>query len=153
MLSHRLIQVIEDHCEQLTDQVIRRIRMDPELTHIGQLPTSDLHESRSILIRNLGAWLAGEDRSKLRNHYEEIGRERFEGGIPLHECVRGLHILKQEIVDFARNQGFAQSPVEIYAEEELERRVDRFIDFLLYHLVRGYEGALRGARTVASVAH
>jgi hypothetical protein len=153
MLSHRLIQCIEDHSEQLTDEVIRRIRMDPELTHIGQLPTSDLHEWRSGLLRNLGAWLAGEERGKLRKHYEEIGKERFDGGIPLHECVRSLHILKQEIVDFARNQGFAQSSVEIYAEEELERRVDRFIDFLLYHLVRGYEAALRGSKSVAAVTH
>jgi hypothetical protein len=149
MLSHRLIQCIEDHSEQLTEEVIRRIRQDPELTHIGKLPSSDLREWRSGLLRNLGAWLAGEDRGNLKRQYEELGSERCQGGIPLHECVRSLHILKHEIVDFARNQGFAQSSVEIYAEEELERRVDRFIDFLLYHLVRGYEAALRETKHAA----
>jgi hypothetical protein len=35
--------------------------------------------------------------------------------------------------------------VEVHAEEGLEHRLDRFFDWLVYHLVRGYEEALRKA--------
>ena len=54
--------------------------------------------------------------------------------------------LKYETVDYIRNQGFPQTSLEIYAEEELEHRLNRFIDFLVYHMVRGYEAALRNPR-------
>jgi hypothetical protein len=38
--------------------------------------------------------------------------------------------------------------IELYAEEELEHRVGRFFDFMLYHVVRGYEAAMRRAAHV-----
>ena len=42
--------------------------------------------------------------------------------------------------------GLPQTSLEIYAEEELEHRLNRFMDFLVYHHVRGYEAALRNPR-------
>ena len=146
MLSHKLIQCIQDHSEQITGAIIDRIRHDPELARIGRLPASELRQWGHALLKNLGAWLAGDDREVMARHYETLGKTRHEEDIPLHECVRSLHILKYEIVDYGRNQGFPQSSIEIYAEEEFEHRVDRFIDFLVYHLVRGYEGAMKTAR-------
>ena len=65
--------------------------------------------------------------------------------MPLHETVRSVQILKDQMLDFVREQGVAQSSVELYAEEELEHRAGLFFDDLIYHLVRGYEGALRKA--------
>jgi hypothetical protein len=38
----------------------------------------------------------------------------------------------------------------LHAEEELERRVDRFFDELVIHLIRGYEGAWRRAAHAAA---
>jgi hypothetical protein len=53
--------------------------------------------------------------------------------------MRALHLLKSRIVDFARSQGLARNSLEIYVEEELENRVSFFFDWLLYHVVLGYE--------------
>jgi hypothetical protein len=112
---------------------------------MGKLQVLELREISCELLRNLGDWLAGDNRETIARQYEEIGKKRCAEDIPLHECVRSLQIVKSETIDYVRGQGFAQTSLEIYAEEELEHRLNRFIDFLIYHLVRGYEAALRRA--------
>ena len=144
MLSYKLIQLIEDHWELITDEVIERIRKEPELSHISQLPKSELKDWGRGILKNLGHWLEGRDEG-LARHYERLGRLRFEEGVPLHESVWALFQLKDHMVEFVREQGLPHSAVEIYAEEELEHRVGRFFDWLVWHLVRGYEHALREA--------
>jgi hypothetical protein len=47
--------------------------------------------------------------------------------------------------DFVGEQGLTKDSVELYAEEELERRVGRFFDVLVIHMARGYETAWRRA--------
>jgi hypothetical protein len=152
MLSHKLVASIEDHSERLTAVITDRIRQDPELPSIGRLRDSELRDIGCELLHNLGAWLAGEKREAIAGHYEELGKRRCGEHIPLHECVRSLHIVKYETVDYVRNQSFPQTSLEIYAEEELEHRLNRFNDFLVYHLVRGYEAALRNPRRKAQDA-
>ncbi len=144
MLSHKLIEQIELHWEPITARVLCDIRCEKELEHIARLPESELAEWGRNILKNLGHWLDGED-ADLARRYEALGKVRYDEGVPLHEAVHGLHLLKQRILDFARAQGFAQSTIEIYAEEELEYRVGRFFDWLVWHLVRGYEATLRRA--------
>jgi hypothetical protein len=144
MLSHQLISQIESHWEQITERVLGDIRSDPQLAHIAGLPEWELSAWGRNILKNLGHWLSGRD-EELAARYESLGRVRYEEGVPLHEAVRGLHLLKDRLVDFVRGLGFAGSTVEIYAEEELEFRVSRFFDWLVWHLVRGYETALREA--------
>src|SRR4051794_20895102 len=120
MLSHRLVACIQEHSEGLTSAVTERIRRDPELAHVGKLHASELRDISWELLKNLGAWLAGDNREAIARHYEEIGKKRCAEDVPLHECVRSLQIVKSETVDYVRAQGFAQTSLEIYAEEELE---------------------------------
>lgn len=150
MLSRRLIENVERHSGPIMAGVITEIRHDPELQHLSQLAESELHDWGCVIVRNLGHWLAeGHDRT-LARRYEHLGHLRFEESIPLHEAVRGLHILKHRTIDYVRDWGLAQTVVEVYAEEELEYLVGGFFDWLVEHLVRGYEEALRSpARRVA----
>jgi hypothetical protein len=52
------------------------------------------------------------------------------------------------MLEFVRNQGIGDSPVAIYAEEELEHCVGRFFDSMVYHMTLGYEDALAEAGRV-----
>ena len=72
--------------------------------------------------------------------------------MPLYECVHGLHIVKNAVLSYVRDQGLGQTTVEVFAEEELEHHVGLFFDCVIYHLVRGYEDEMRQAlhHTVAA---
>ncbi len=147
MLSAKLIQLIEDHWEGITSSILRQLRSDPKLLHISRLPDSELRDTGRTMLKNLGACLTAnrQDWRCLEEQYEGIGRVRFAEHVPLHESVRALQIVKKKVVEFMRDHEFAQSTVAIYAEEELEHRLNEFFDDLIYFQVRGYETALRQA--------
>ncbi len=57
---------------------------------------------------------------------------------------------ESELRERARDHGLCQTTVELYAEEELLYAVNLFFDRLVYHVVRGYERAMReGMHAVA----
>jgi hypothetical protein len=153
MLSARLIQLIEENWEAITSATIRQIRGDPKLLHIRNLPESELREVGRNILKNLGHWLTANraEQHMVEEQYEGIGRVRFAESVPLHECVRALQVVKQKVVEFIRDHEFAQSSVSIYAEEELEHRLNEFFDDLTYHEVLGYESALRESAKVMVV--
>jgi hypothetical protein len=104
---------------------------------------SELRDRGLILLENLDRWLAAGSEEEIGRRYYEIGRRRLEQGVPLHECVRALCIIREQVLDFVEEQLFAKTTLELYAEEELDRHMGRFFDMLTIHLVQGYEAALR----------
>ena len=152
MLSGKLVQLIEANSDSIIHRVIHQIREDPELAQVRKLTDAELREwGRHILLR-LGHWLAAGKEEELARHYETVGRARYDEGIPLHEAVHALFLLKDKMIEFVQEQAVAKTSMQLYAEEELEHRVDHFFDILVCHLVRGYESALRKAARVAAYA-
>ena len=149
MVSRTLIQMIEDHCESITVRIVRKLREDPLLPHMGKLPDSELRDRVQDVVKNLGHWLVPGQEGEIARRYELLGRRRHEESIPLHEVVRALHTLKDGILDHVREQGLGRTAVQLYVEEELEQRVSRFFDGAVYHVVCGYEGAMHRAAHVA----
>jgi hypothetical protein len=152
MLSAKLIQLIEDHWQGITTAVIHQIRGDSRLPHIGRLPETELREIGRGILRNLGHWLTAStaEQQMVEEQYEGMGRVRFAEHIPLHECVLGLQVMKRRVIEFMRDHEFSESAVAIYAEEELEHRLNEFFDDLIYHEVIGYEEAMRKSLAMAA---
>ena len=149
MVSGRLIHLIETHQEQICTNVLREIHKHPSLGNLRSLPDAELRRLCQRILENLGHWLSGNE-AEIEQHYETLGKERFEDSIPLQESVRALAIVKHKMLDFVHNQGMATTSLNLYAEEELQRRVGRFFDELIIHMVRGYEDAWRRAAHVAA---
>jgi hypothetical protein len=145
VLSAKLIQVVENHGDAIARNILREIRNDPGLPQLGRLSDQELRERGQQIFKNLSHWLSEGHDQNLAHEYEALGRERFEEGVPLEEAVRALCIMRRKMVEFLDEQGTDRSLVELYAEEQFERRLSRFFDLLLIHLVRGYETAWRHA--------
>ncbi len=150
MLSSKLIGMVSDHWEEITRRVIWQIRRDANLPEIGKLPEADIRDRAREILQNLGSWLVSKD-DDIGRRYERLGKIRFEEGVPLHEIVRALQIIKENMIQYVRDQGFGHSPLEIYAEEELQHSAARIFDRMVYHVVRGYERAMR--ENVSSAAY
>ena len=150
MLSGKLIRLIESHEEEITANIVRPIRHHPDLAQLGRLPEAELRERAQEILSHLGHWLGHGNEEKLAHEYESVGKLRFEESVPLHEAVRGLCLIKDKMIDFLDQQGIDYDCLTLYAEEQLERRVGRFFDLLLVHMVRGYETAWRHAAHAAA---
>jgi hypothetical protein len=149
MLSANLIRMISDHWEEIAERVLQRVRRDSKLLEFGRLPEPELRQRAREILQNLGNWMVSREED-LAQRYEQLGRQRCEEGIPLHEVVYALHLLKECMIQYVRDAGLRQTHIELYAEEELQRGADRIFDTLVYYFVRGYERAMRARAAQAA---
>ena len=149
MISGKLIHLIETHGEAIVNRVAEQIGHEPDMIHVRVVLGSELAEWRQEFLQNFGHWLAAGHDEVVAHRYQHIGQQRCEEKIPLHECVHGLCLLRAKMLDYVEEQIFTKDTMELYAQEELDRRVGRFFDLLIVNLVRGYERALRTAAAAA----
>ncbi len=142
MLSSRLIRMISDHWEAITDRALRQVRRDSKLLELGKLPEAELRERAREILQHLDQWLTSKE-DQVADKYERVGRQRFQEGIPLHEIVYSLQLIREKMIQWVLDQGYAQTPLDLYAEEELQHGADRIFDSIIFYVVRGYERALR----------
>jgi len=150
MLSGILINLIERHQEEIGRRVLQSLRHRPDLVHLATVPDLELRERGEEIFSNLGHWLAHRNDENLAREYEEIGKERFRASVPLHEAVACLLTMKEKMIEFLDEQGTDRDWIALFAEEQFERRIGRFFDLLITHLVRGYETAWRHATLLAA---
>jgi len=153
MISARLVHLIESNGEQIIDRALALIRSEPEMPQTRTLLDHEIREWSRDLLRNLGTWLTGGNEQVLALRYERLGKLCFEQVIPLDEAIRGLATLREKMLDFAEEHLISNSSVELYAEEELDRRLGRFFDLLNIQLVKGFEQAARSPVAARLVTH
>jgi hypothetical protein len=141
MISGKLVRLVESHEQEIIDRVAKQIRHDPNLSQMPAILGSGLRQWHRELYESLNHWLAEGDSETMARRFEHVGRERFKQCIPLHECVHNLCSLRENLLDFVEENTFNKDSVELYAEKELDRRVGRFFDLSIVHLVQGYESA------------
>jgi hypothetical protein len=139
MLSARLVQIIENHAEQLTRGLIDDLRSNKRTPHYHHLTRNELYDRTYDVYRNFGRWLAGETESAIESSYTHLGERRFAEGIPLSEIVYALGLTKHHLVDYITFAGMIDSAVDLYGARELQRLVGRFFDKAVYYTVRGFE--------------
>jgi hypothetical protein len=143
MLSPKFIQLIESHSGEIASAVLQELSRDPKTPRLGRLPRSEFEDRFQDIARNLGNWLADAREDQIAHRFAGIGRSLGDPGIAPSEIVHALHALKERMLDTIRNQGWAQTSLDLYAEEELEHQVGRFFDTAVYHVVRGCETAVQ----------
>ncbi len=148
MISARLVQLIEKQGDEIIARVTARLRHERTITKEPMLE-GELRDWGRHLLDNLGYWLSKASAEDLEHRYERLGRVLFEQDIPLHEALRAALMVRETIVDYMDEQVLTKTSVNLYAEEEMERRLGLFFDLLAVHLAKGYERALRSVLAAA----
>jgi len=143
MISGKHVRLIESHWPQVMDRVFDDMRRDPELADFPKVVEAEWREWGQLVLQNLGSWLSGGKRQELADRCEQLGKQRCREHIPLDQAVKRLCLIRQGVLDYVDQQILDKNTLELYAEQQLLRRLARFFDFMLVHLVRGYVRALR----------
>jgi hypothetical protein len=152
MLSARLIRMIEDHAEQLTEAILDDLGRNPLTPSYHNLSREELYRRICEVLRNFTRWLSQEADDALEKLYGEVGRERYTEGIPLSELIQALLLTKYRLADYIRSVGLSDSALELYRRLEILRLIGRFFDKAIYYAARGYEHE-RAVRSEVSLAH
>ena len=142
MLSTRLVQMIEDHAEQLTRGLITDLQENPLTSEYHKLSPAEIHRRVYDVYHNLGEWLGHESEEVVEAHYSRLGKQRALDGVPLSQVLYALIRTKNHLFDFIRTAGLFDSAVGLYQLQELRRLVDNFFDKAFYYAARAYEREL-----------
>jgi hypothetical protein len=139
MLSVHLVQMIEDHAEELTRGLITTLQSHSRTPHYHRLTYEELHFRTYSVYRNLGHWLGHKTEEPIETTYSELAKRRFQEGVPLEEIVFALISTRNHLYDYIRSSGLMDSAVELHQERELYRLVGNFFDKAIYYTVREFE--------------
>lgn len=143
MISSRLVQLIESHGDSIVQRTVAQLRRDPGMSHDDPLLEYELRDLGECLTNQLDNWLSTGSSNEMANRCARLGKLCCDQQIPLDEAFRGLCMLREKMLDFAQEHLLSNSSMELYAEEELDRRLVRLFDRLAIQLVRGFEQAIR----------
>jgi len=139
MLSVRLMQMIEDHAEELTGELIKDLRSNPRTPHYHHLTFEELHDRTYSVYRNLGHWVSERNEEPIAANYADLAIRRHAEGVPLEEVVFALILTKNHLYTYIQTTGLMDSAVELHQERELRRLIGNFFDKAIYYTVRAYE--------------
>ena len=137
MLIARLVALIEDHADELTARIIRKLREDPRTVDYRRFDDEELGKRAHNVYANLGRWLEETSDKPIEEEYFRLGQTRRSEDIPLSEVVMALLLTRRNLWQFIDSQG-ADSILELRQQLDLELLVVRFYDRAIYHTVRGY---------------
>ena len=146
MIADRLRKRIEENWEEIVARVMADRDASPHLPHYQLLSEEETRERVRDLTKRLADWMVYRDEIPHAEHFENLGRRRFNEGVPLHEVVLKINILKHVIRRYASEQNYSLTAVEIYDEMEMLRTMAAFFDLATFRIAKGYEAEAASKR-------
>lgn len=141
MIRHRLIRLIESRSDELANELLIRAKSSPHLANFSKVPPNELKQRVYEIYRNLGEWLIRRTEADIEKQYCTIGARRFRQGVPLNELLWAIILTKDNLWDFLNRESFPGFEMEVLAEHEMFRMIDRFFNHAMFYAARGYEKA------------
>ncbi|MGD0221200.1 MAG: hypothetical protein ABSF71_02585 [Terriglobia bacterium] len=139
MLAVRLIQMIEDHAEALTEGLIKDLRNNPRTPHYHHLTFAEIHYRTYSVYRNLSRWVSERNEELIAANYADLAIHRYKEGVPLEEIVFALISTKNHLYAYIQSSGLMDSAMELHQERELRRLIGNFFDKAYFYTVSAYE--------------
>src|SRR5580700_3106912 len=125
-LSDRLIRAIESHAEEFAQSTVKKIRSSPRTESYRKVPDKDMYNRCYEVYHNLGRWLWEKSDQAVQERFNELGERRCEEGIPLAEVLWALVFTKDLLLEYLGAYGLADSALELYQQQELDRLICHF---------------------------
>lgn len=141
MIAIRLVRLIEQHSDELTDGLLEKFETSPRTSDLRKVPEHELRARSYEILRNLSDWLLSKSDADIQRRYRQIGGLRASQGVSLSHYCWGILMTKEHLWNFLQREGFLRGALEIFGELELLRHLDQFFDRAICYAVEGYETA------------
>jgi hypothetical protein len=139
MISAKLVRMIEEHAEQLTEGLVKDIQTNTKTSYYHQFSAEELYKRAYDVYKNLSDWLIDKTEDEVKEKYMELGKQRAAENIPASQLIFGLILTKDHLLDYVKTHGLADTALDFYLELELFYLVTQFYDKAIYFAVCGYE--------------
>jgi len=140
MIIEKLIRMIEKSEDELTQRLMKDLLTREETRHLCDLRQNRVYGQVYEVYSMLTSWLSGEKtKGSIVDHYIELGRQRYNEGIPLSEVLMGFMLIKKHLWLYALEKKVINPAYDLYQVIELNNRIVFFFDRIMYCTSVGYE--------------
>lgn len=151
MFALRMVQLIEAHAANLSDELIRRLKSSESCNDLlRKVPAQELKMRTHEIYRNLSDWILAKTGSEIEERYVGLGIRRAKQGVPFSEFLFALNATKECLWQYLQQEGLLEDPVELLGDIELLHSIERFFDRAAYSASIGYESSHKEAGESAS---
>ena len=139
MIALKLVRLIELHSEELAQSLLEKVDACTKCAELKKaVPRKELESRVFEVYQHLSDWLLNKTEHDIFLTYTALGRRRYEQGVPFHQFVWGLMLIKQNLWDFMEREVVEDSAFHLRGEFELLRMLDQFYDRVTYYSALGY---------------
>ncbi len=143
MIYLKIMEVLKSDAEQLSRRVVNDLLNRGETEYHKKYSQEIMYERVYDVYSTLGYWLdRARPKEEIRKHFSEIGKKRFEEGIPLHEVIMFLMLIKRHLWLYLLEKHFFENSYELMKSLEMNNRVVLFFDRAILAATMGYETEL-----------
>ena len=141
MFALRLVRLIEDHADQLSEGLLKKLKQSEACNDLlASVPPAELKNRTYEIYRHVSDWLLTKTESEVEERYIGLGARRAQQDVPYSQMLYAIQTVKEHLWEFLRQEGLFE-PQELLGEFEMLFSLDHFFDRLLYFAAVGYEAA------------
>jgi|GEM_PF-193274 len=142
MIALKLVRLIEKNADVLANHLIKMVNEHPRTqVFCKNIPRQELHDRAYEIYRHLSECLMEKTDEEIRKKNIAIGERRAEQGVPLHEVIFALMLVRENLWKEVKASGVGDNAIELFQALELIDRVYQFFDKAIYYMALGYENA------------
>ncbi len=150
MISAKKIERLDRFWEAVAADVEAQLRTDGHVIHYQSLSRLEIRERVRDVVRHLQQWMTNQNDEVLAARFRALGDIRCQQGIPLHEVIYKMAIIKQKLARRVLESDPSFGVIEVYEEYEWMRTIERAFEIVTDALTASYD-ASRAATTRSSV--
>jgi hypothetical protein len=137
------MDVLKDDADLLSRRVVEDIYGRDETLYHRKFPEEVMYERVYDVYSTLNYWLdRARPKEEIQRHFRDFGKRRFDEGIPMHEVIMFLMLIKRHLWLYLLEKHFFESSYELMKSLELNNRVVLFFDRAILAASMGYEDEL-----------
>jgi hypothetical protein len=139
MISAKKIERLDKFWEAVAADVEAHLRTDGHVLHYHAMTRMEVRERVRDVVTNLQEWLSRPNDDLLAQRYEALAKARFRQGIPLHEVIYKMAIIKQRLERRVLESDPSFSVLEVYEEYNWMRTIERAFEIITVAITESYE--------------
>lgn len=142
--SIKLLDVLEANIDEIAGQWAADVKKNKRTPHYRDIPTERLVLQAIKFYSQLRNMLIAPNRyEKAQEFFMHYARTCYESGVPLHESIYALNMMRRHMWLYAEFQAIFINAIEHHQAIDSVMRIMLLIDYAVYEITQYYQDRIR----------
>jgi len=139
VFADRLINVLKNHNEEIAQQWCKAVRQNPRTPSFNNVPLDECSKRAVFFYKNLiKMYFSEKPYTEVREYFSEYAKVSYRNGLPLHETLYGIIMMRRHMWLYADFQAPFITPMDHQQAVETINKTIRIFDHGIYIITQKY---------------